>query len=126
TPQPGIIGNQTICEYEDLTLTALTSTGTVHWYESDPNTSSATGTGNTYTISGFPAGTHSIWAIHENTCFSEPVETIITINAQPSAPTLSGNNICFGETIELEAIGNNIQWYNEGNTSTIGSTNTIS
>src|SRR5690606_38742990 len=56
----------------------------------------------------------------------EPVETIITINAQPSAPTLSGNNICFGETIELEAIGNNIQWYNEGNTSTIGSTNTIS
>ncbi|MCK9561243.1 MAG: gliding motility-associated C-terminal domain-containing protein, partial [Bacteroidales bacterium] len=125
TPKPGIIGNKTICDYEDLTLTALTSTGTVYWYESDPKTATAVGTGNTYTISSYAAGVHSIWAIHENTCFSEPVEISITVNEQPTAPTLSGDNVCEGETIGLQAVGNTIQWYEDGNTTTIGTGNSI-
>ena len=135
-PKPAGLGfNQpdAICVGADfpasITANPSEGTNTIYWYDVDPSngTSTEIATGNTLNSADYPssfdnqtAGTYSLWITEKNSfdCEGEAVEIVLTVNANPQAPTFTQPEaICeqdnFPATIEAtpNTSGNIITWY---------------
>jgi len=108
---------------------AFTSTGTnVQWF-SDLNLTNQVATGNIYTVTPASASVYSYYAIQTdaNNCTSTPVQTNLTVNPLPFAPTVTNQSVCrFQPNPALTAAGSNINWYsNPGLTTQVGAGNSF-
>jgi hypothetical protein len=96
----------------NATATALTTTGTsLKWYTA---ATGGTGSATAPTPSTTTAGTTSYWVSQTdaNTCESPRAKIDVTINALPSAPTVSPVSYCQNATASaLTATGTNLKWY---------------
>ncbi|MEN9610308.1 MAG: hypothetical protein RLZZ628_1122 [Bacteroidota bacterium] len=90
-----------VCNGQKIKLSAQTKRGFIHWYDAAVH-------GNLLAISNVyetPAlsATANYWAeAVENTCKSERVQTIVTVNPNPALPEISTNApVCEGETLQI-------------------------
>ncbi len=86
-------GATTFCQGDSVTLTANVGSG-YNW--------STTAT--TQTITVMLSGTYTVSVSDLNGCFSPSASIVVTVNANPSTPTISANgttNLCIGDTVIL-------------------------
>ncbi len=102
----GITGTATICNGQSTTLTlsgGSAGTGaTAEWYSGSCGGTSV-GSGNSITVS--PSSNTTYFVRYEGTCNTTTCASqLVTVNAIPSAPTLSSNSpVCEGDDINLTA-----------------------
>jgi len=117
---------QTVCENE--TIPNLTATGTsINWYN-DVALANLVSSGNSFNTGNTTPGTYTYYLTQTdaNACTSLSSTVSLIINAQPSAPVITGlNNYCAGDVLQaLIATGTNVMWYNDVNLiSSVGSGN---
>ncbi len=123
---PPISGTSDYCEGDNVT--ALNATGSnIIWY-SNANATGQIGTGNSYTPSATVSDTYYATQTVGG-CESATNSISVSINAAPSAPSLSGGNTyCEGDNIaNLTATGANIVWFSNANgTGQLGTGNVYS
>ncbi len=108
TPQPKITGNKTICENDELTLTADVE---ALWY-SNEDMKIADAIATQHTVSYETAGSYTIYATRQSDyCTSNPVSLTIQVNAIPAPPIVNVDNVCEGTDVLFTADGTDIQWY---------------
>ena len=119
----------TICEGEDLIITALTSTNNDFiFYDSNMNIlGRGTAPMFNYTITAPNAGNHVFYVGIENgTCISNLAAVNAIVNAIPSAPIANNTTICPNTNATLTATGTGIRWYTDAAlTSQVASGNTF-
>ncbi len=124
-PASPVLTNATSCF--GTATPALTASGTnVIWYSNSALTTQVQ-TGNNFATGLTAAGTTTYYATQTaNGCASPSATAMVTINALPSSPVLTGNAICFGDAAQtVSSTGTNVRWYSTAAlTDQIGSGNT--
>lgn len=122
-PATPVLIDQTICFGNDITFN--TSFLHTNWY-------TAQGTfivsDSVFTPVVLAAGVDTFYATYYvGICESEPGMLILTVNAVPDAPIVTGAESCFGDTVRVSAEGTSIKWYAEETLTTlVGEGNTLS
>ncbi len=103
-------------------LSAISSNGSIRWYDMDPNTAGAMpiANGNTFipSLNTTAPNTFQYWAIaiSDTTCQSTSTRIRLFVDAPPATPTVdNARQICTGETIPAFAAngtGGTLNWYN--------------
>ncbi|MBL7884982.1 MAG: DUF839 domain-containing protein, partial [Bacteroidia bacterium] len=125
-PLAPISSNESVCEYESIP--SLSAIGTaINWYD-DLALTALVSSGNSFNTGNTNPGVYTYYLTQTdaNMCTSLPSTVSLFINAQPSAPVITGtNSYCVGDIMQpLTASGINVMWYNDANlTSTIASGN---
>jgi hypothetical protein len=119
---------------EGTNIPSLSSSGSnVSWY-SDPSLTTLVNTGNSFNTGQTAAGVYTYYVTDSlSGCASSADTATLTIIAAPPAPVGNDTSICYGQPVpDLNATGNNINWYNEpaliiwvgsGNSYSTGQTN---
>jgi len=97
---PAITGDTEVCMGDTITNLATTAVGTIVW--SSSNTAVATINPTTGVVSPVSAGTTNItYTVTDgNTCSSTSANHVVTVNALPGAPAITGDTeVCIGDTI---------------------------
>ncbi len=102
----------TICQGEQVTLTANGSTS--YTWSASPSDNTLTGQENNQTINVFP-GTTTTYTVTDNVCSTSDNVTI-TVNPLPSVDAGEDTTICEGLSITLTASGNGSFQWNTGAT----------
>ena len=111
TPLPNITGNMPVCENEQLVLTA---DGEVLWY-TDETLKHADAIAPVHFVSYAEAGNYNLYVTRQSEyCTSNPVTISIQIKEIPDEPTIQVENVCNGNDVIFNAIGEDIQWYKNG------------
>ncbi len=109
TVAPVLSASQTICEGE--TPLAFTATGTnVVWY-SAITAGSVLVEGTSYTPTETAVGTYTYYASQNPSCESARASVTLTIDAKPTAPTVSGVAICGGSNFSAMSSDVAANWY---------------
>lgn len=113
TEQPEINGNKIICENEELELLADDE---VLWYSQYPTaTVDPDATEFNHIVSYETKGEYSLYVVRKDEyCSSNPLTISIQVNKIPTAPEITTNNVCEGDSVVYKAIGTDIVWYQDG------------
>lgn len=132
-PQAPATTDITICEGETGTLTAVGSgAGSLVWYDVSTGgialeTDAMPPATATLSVGPFLAGAYTYYVEEDNgTCVSTRTSITVTVSSLPSAPAVSGQSICAGEsaTLNATAIGiGTINWYDATGTTLLFSGN---
>ena len=100
----------------------LTATGTdLKWY-SDTALSTLVNAGNSFATGQTSVGVYTYYVTDSLPgCPEGPADTsTLTIFALPAAPVAADTAVCFGSTVpDLTATGTNLNWYSDGNLTTL-------
>ncbi len=115
-PTSPVTTGDTKCSGQSATLSATGATdGNYRWYNSltgpTPIANQSSGSFGTPVLT---ATTSFFASVVSGSCESVRVEAIATINALPSSPSVTGDDICSGESAVLSASGTsngNYRWY---------------
>jgi PKD repeat protein len=108
TPMP-LTSGSTICEYDTAVFTA--SGNEVRWYN-DLSSGEIIHEGDTLIRFPLEPGEQILYASStENGCESVLNPCTVLVNSQPEIPVAEDVEICYGEDVELRALGHHIYWY---------------